>query len=88
MYFVILLLIKLMFKDQAWRKPINTMILFNQGVKFVCSVFVMMMCIVALIWMEVSRESGTSYMGIGSMCHSVYYLGTIGVLWNFLDGAG
>ena len=77
-----------MFNEEAWKKPINAMILFNEGVKFVCSICVLADAIIVLIWIEASDESGTSYMGNGSMCHIHYLLGIIGWLWTFLDGAG
>ena len=84
----ILLLLKLMFKGKAWREPINVMILFNEGVKFVCSICVAANTIIVLIWIEASDESGTIYMGNGSMCHIRLYLGILGALWTFMDGAG
>ena len=84
----ILLLIKSIFKGQAWRKPINVMILFNEGVKFACSICVAANAIIVLIWIEASGESGTSYMGNGSVCHIYFHMGVLGGLWTFLDGAG
>ena len=84
----ILLLVKLIFKGQAWRKPINVMILFNEGIKIVCSICVAVNTTTVLTWIEASRESGTSYMGNGSLCHIHFHLGVLGALWTFMDGAG
>ena len=88
--FYILLLIKVIMvnKGEAWRNPINAMILFNEGTKFVSSVFLSMGGVTALTWVEVANQPGISYLGNGSMCQIVYSFGLVGGSWIFLDGAG
>ena len=83
-----LLLIKLIFNEDAWKKPINAMILFNEGVRFVASLHILVYFTVTLIWMEASEEPGSSFLGNGSMCKPIINVAILGLFWAFLDGAG
>ena len=40
------------------------------------------------VWMEASRQPGTSYMGNGSFCQAYLLLGMLGGFWIIIEGAG
>ena len=64
------------------------MILLSEGFKFVCSLAAMVGITILSVWMEASRQPGTSYMGNGSFCQAYLLLGMLGGFWIIIEGAG